>query len=104
MKIYATFGMDIQNGKDRQAWEWAGKLANYANDAWPDTPVEVLQRIGGNPSRIIFATKHNSLGDREAYRERYEVDAGFMGIVNEAVEQELILTTTIYEAFYRIRS
>ena len=101
MKVYATVSVDAQQPA---AWEWASKLANYCNQNYSGTTVEVLSRIHGNVNkRIFWISRHESLGDAEAFMEWYNTDEGFQKIWGEAQEQGLVDGTDADRTFWRIR-
>ena len=104
MKVYGTIGVDIQDGKTQQAWEFAIKLVNYINDHFPGAKTEVLQQVGGGTSRVVFLSQHDSLAAYEAHREKVEADAGRQQLIDEGTEQGLFITSSIRSGIFRIRS
>ena len=100
MQVYATVALDIQQ---REAWEWASKLADYCNENYPGITLEVLQMLTGSGNRITWVSKHDSFGEAEAFIEWYDTDEGFQKIIAETNETELVDWTSIDRSFWRIR-
>jgi hypothetical protein len=103
MKTRRVTTIDVQEGKGKQAWEWAIKIATYHIENF-DVEIDVLEQIYAPGKCIIWTQDYESLAAFEAWREKALADAGHQSLMTEAAEQGLFSFSSSREELLRIRS
>ena len=71
----------IAPGKTGEAVVFGHQVAKYFKDKYA-TPLEVLLPIGGNPARIAWYARYDSLAQWEALTAKMLADKEYMGMVS----------------------
>ena len=103
MKIRRVTTIDVQEGKSKQAWEWAIRIAAYHIEDF-DVEIDVLEQIYAPGRSVIWTQEYESLAAFEAWRDNALADAGHQSLMTEAAEQGLFSFSTTKEELLRIRS
>jgi hypothetical protein len=92
--------MTPQQDKNVDAFEWAGKIAAYLNEHYPEIQVEVLANISGNRWELHWLTKCESLAVIEEVSARYWEDPGFLELIPGS--EELVVHASWTDTYYRV--
>jgi hypothetical protein len=82
MMITFTRTASIAPGKTADAVAFGHEVAKYIKEKH-GTTLEVLMPIGGNPARIAWHTKYESLGQWETLTAKLLADKTYMEIVSK---------------------
>jgi hypothetical protein len=103
MKMRRVTTVDIQEGKGKQAWEWAIRIADYHIENF-DVEIDVLEQLRAPGKNVTWTQNYESLAAYEVWRETALADAGHRSLMTEAAEQGLISFSSLREELLSIRS
>jgi hypothetical protein len=87
----------IGPGKTTQATEFAGKIASFIKDKH-GLQLRVLRPIGGNPNRIAWVARHESLAALEEFHTKLFGDKAYWEIAERA--GDLFLAGSLHDAIW----
>ena len=99
--IYNVRTAGISQGKAREATAWAVKAANWINEKYTGTNLQVLTNISGNLTDIHWLWTSDSLGDVEQLMAQLQGDDEYQAMLTDAMSQRLFAEGTLRQTFYR---
>ena len=98
--ITAVRTANIHEGKAPAAIEWALKAAHYINEkhGWN---VQVMGNVTGMVNQIHWVSTHESLGVFEEKGTQLWADEGFLALVAEGTEAQLLVGSSITDTLFR---
>jgi len=96
--ITITRTASIAPGKTGDAMVFGHQVAKYIKDKH-GTTLEVLMPIGGNPARIAWFTRYESLGQWETLTTKLMADNDYMGLVSK--HSHLFLAGSVKDHIWR---
>jgi hypothetical protein len=91
---------DIHDGKLRQAFTWAAKVASYVNQKFPGSNLQVSRNIGGPINQVRWMSSYESLASFEKIMRQVESDDGYQALLAEVREQGALIGISIVDSLY----
>jgi hypothetical protein len=88
----------IAPGKTGDAIAFANQIAKYFKEKY-GTTLELLMPIGGNPNRIAWHARYESLGQLEALTAKLTADTDYMGLI--AKNSATFLPGSVHDEIWR---
>jgi len=96
--IVITRTASIAPGKTRDAIAFGHQVAQYIKEKH-GTTLEVLMPIGGNPARIAWHTRYESLAQWETLTAKLLADKAYMELVSQ--HAETFLPASVHDHIWR---
>jgi hypothetical protein len=91
---------NIHDGKMREAFGWAAKVASYTNQKFPGVNVQVTRNIGGPMSQVRWMASYESLASFEKLMRQIESDDGYQALLAEVRQQAALIGPSVVDALY----
>lgn len=88
----------IAPGKTGDAIGFANQIAKYIKDKY-GTTIELLIPIGGNPNRIAWSARYQSLSEWEVLSAKLITDTEYMGMIVK--NSSTFLPGSLHDEFWR---
>jgi hypothetical protein len=72
--VYLVRSARAQQGLAQAALPWAIQIANYVNENYPETHIEVLRNISGPIDQVHWVAKYESLAAMEETKKKLDKD------------------------------
>jgi hypothetical protein len=88
----------IAPGKTGDAIAFANQIAKYIKEKY-GTTLELLMPVGGNPSRIAWHARYESLGQWETLTAKLTADTDYLGVI--AKNSATFLPGSVHDEIWR---
>ena len=96
--IYFVRSATIRQGKDRETFEWAVKIATWVNENYPDLRVQVLNNISGPIFQVHWVARCESLALFGEVTAKLNADPGYLEVISGG--EEFLIQSSLVDAFY----
>lgn len=94
--------LEIQPGKDDEAFEFAQRVANYINEKSPGETMEVWCCLSGSLRQLHFVGSYDSLAVFDKIDVWMASDEGFRNFGEEIREKNLFVRATDQRQFFKV--
>ncbi len=90
----------IHDGKLREAFTWAAKVASYVNQKVPGMNLQVTRNIGGPVYQVRWISSLESLAAYEKAARQIESDDGYQALLAEVRQQGALIGASVVDSLY----